>query len=305
LVVSGDITNRASAAEFEKAHELVSGIIGRFGLTAERCIIVPGNHDLDWNEPVYSTAKKRSIDPKTLKPGRFKEQGDLYEIRDDERYPQRFRSFSRYFYHPLLQEPYPLPSEQQCIPILCAELGVQFLAMNSAWEIDEYFQDRSGIHPGALSRGLAEADEQVKLARAKGTLAKGKAVTRIAVWHHPVTGNEKIKDDAFVGHLQKAGVRLCLHGHVHEDRADRIGYLHPTRRVHVAGAGSFGAPGSDRPESTPRLYNVVEVSRSSPSIRVHTRCLKKQSGAWEGWAVWPGSGPGEKRTYYEVDLTKA
>ncbi|HZF50476.1 MAG TPA: metallophosphoesterase, partial [Polyangiaceae bacterium] len=305
LVVSGDITNRASAVEFERARDLVSGIIDRFGLTAERCIIVPGNHDLDWNEPVYKTLKKRLVDPKALKPGSFKEQGDLYEIRDEDRYPSRFQSFSQYFYHPLRQEPYPLSSDQQCIPILSAELGVQFLAMNSAWEIDEYFPERSGIHPGALARGLAEADKQVRLAREAGSLGKDRSVLRIAVWHHPVTGNEKMAEDAFMGNLQKAGVQLCLHGHVHEDRADLIGYLHPTRRVHVVGAGSFGAPAHHRPESVPRLYNVVEVARSSPSIRVHTRCLKKQTGAWEGWAAWPGSRPGEKRTYYEVDIPRA
>jgi hypothetical protein len=111
-----------------------------------------------------------------------------------------------------------------------------------------------------------------------------------------------MEDDAFLGRLQKAGVRLCLHGHVHEDRADLVGYLHPTRSMHVMGAGSFGAPGNDRPESVPRLYNVLEVSRDLSRVRVHTRCLKRQTGAWEGWAVWPGPSAGERRTYYEVVL---
>lgn len=302
LVVSGDVTNRASPSEFEKARELISGIIKRFNLSAERCIIVPGNHDLDWNEPVYRTVKRRLCDRRELVEGRYKEQGDLYEIRDESLYPNRFRNFSNYLYHPLLQQPYPLVPEQQCVPILIPDMGLQFFALNSAWEIDEYWPERSGICPGALARGIAEADRQQKGAREEGRLAPDAAVLRIAVWHHPVTGNEKIQDDAFVGNLQRAGVRLCLHGHVHEDRADHVGYLHPTRSVHVAGAGSFGASMRERPEAIPRLYNVVELWRDHSRLRVHTRCLKKRTGAWEGWAVWPGAGPGERRTYYEVPL---
>jgi hypothetical protein len=93
-----------------------------------------------------------------------------------------------------------------------------------------------------------------------------------------------------------------LHGHVHEDRADVVGYTDPVRQVHVIGAGSFGAPTHDRPESVPRLYNLLEVARDHSRVRVHTRCLRREGGAWEGWAIWPGQQRGERRTWYEVPL---
>ncbi|MDZ4346999.1 MAG: hypothetical protein U1E51_31700, partial [Candidatus Binatia bacterium] len=115
---------------------------------------------------------------------------------------------------------------------------------------------------------------------------------------------DKIVDDAFVERLRQSEFRLCLHGHVHEERADLIGYLHPTRKVYVAGAGSFGAPTIERPESTPRLYNLLEIERDHSRIRVHTRCMRKSDGAWEGWAVWPGATSTEKRTYYEIHLPR-
>ena len=111
-------------------------------------------------------------------------------------------------------------------------------------------------------------------------MAQDAEVLRIAVWHHPVTGNEKISDDAFLEQLRQEHVKLCLHGHVHEDRADVIGYLHPRRAAYIAGAGSFGAPVNARPESTPRLYNLLEVWRDHSKIRVHTRSLRK-----DGWRV--------------------
>ncbi len=87
LVVSGDITNRATLAEFEKARELCSRIIAHFGLTSERCVLVPGNHDLDWNEVVYRTSKSRAADPRELVPAA--RAADAHEIRDKILYPNR------------------------------------------------------------------------------------------------------------------------------------------------------------------------------------------------------------------------
>jgi precorrin-6B methylase 2 len=164
------------------------------------------------------------------------------------------------FYHELIQLPYPFQPAEQCVPILFDDTRLQFLALNSAWEIDEYHRERASINQSALAAGLLEADEQVARARRDGRMAQDSEVLRIAVWHHPVTGNEKISDDAFLDQLRQEHVKLCLHGHVHEDRADVIGYLHPRRAVHIAGAGSFGAPVNARPESTPRLYNLLEGS---------------------------------------------
>jgi predicted phosphodiesterase len=303
LVISGDITQRATPGEFEKARELVSRLIEQFELTAERCILVPGNHDLDWNEEVYEWRKKRLVDASGLVPGRYRESGDGYLLRDEARYPKRFRNFSENFYHPLIQKPYPLGPEEQCIPHLFSESRLQFLAMNSAWEIDEYFQERSGISDKALSRGLTQADQDLRRARERGELTGDAKVLRLAVWHHPITGNEKIQSDAFMGRLHQADIRVCLHGHVHEERADLLNPLHSERRIHVMGTGSFGAPTHERPESVPRLFNLLEVQRDLQSLRVHTRCMRKQGGAWEGWAVWPGEKPSERRTYYDVPLT--
>jgi hypothetical protein len=139
-------------------------------------------------------------------------------------------------------------------------------------------------------------------ARATGQLAQDAHVLRLAVWHHPVTGNEKIVNDAFLDQLRQENFALCLHGHVHEDRADVVGYVHQ-RNLRIAGAGSFGAPAKDRPEATPRLYNVLEVWRDHSKIRIHTRSLRRDGGAWEGWAVWPDAANRHARlTYYDLPL---
>ena len=302
LVVSGDLTNFATPEEFEQARQFISGLIEQFHLSAERCIIVPGNHDLSWNEEVYIWKQKRLVKVNDLRQGSYLEQEKGFLVKDEERYPQRFKNFSEIFYHPLVMKEYPLKAEEQCIPYLFVDTGIQFLAMNSCWEIDELFPNRSSICDAALARGIIAADKQIDQAKQGNQLSSDGKILRIAVWHHPVTGNEKMQQDDFLDRLRQANYKLCLHGHIHEERTDVIGYLHPTRSIHVAGTGSFGAPTHARPESTPRLYNLLEIERDHSKIKVHTRCLRKNGGAWEGWAVWSGQKRTERRTYYEIQL---
>src|SRR5204863_3414150 len=132
-------------------------------------IIVPGNHDLSWNEQVYQWQHKRVVDVAKQAPGTFVPQGAGYLVRVEEAYPQRFLNFGK-FYHSLIQQPYPLKAEEQGLSFLFPDTRVQFLALNSAWEIDEFFQDRSGINDSALASGLLKADEQIKKAKDANTL---------------------------------------------------------------------------------------------------------------------------------------
>ncbi|MBV9926747.1 MAG: metallophosphoesterase [Acidobacteria bacterium] len=299
LIISGDLTNRAAPEEFEVARQFVSALIREFDLTAERCIVVPGNHDLSWEEEVYHWKPGRSVNVAGLLEEHYYPQGDGYLVRDERSYPNRFRNFSQYFYHPLVQKEYPLAFEEQCISYLFPQTGLQFIALNSSWHIDEWFRNRAGINLGALARGLVKAREEIERAVDSKVLDVDAPILRIGVWHHPVTGNDKIRDDAFMERLRRSAVRLCLHGHVHENRAEVVGYPHP-QKIHVIGAGSFGAEASQRPESTPRLYNVLEIARDHSSVKVHTRSMLKQGGAWEGWAVWPTQDPTRKSSYYII-----
>ena len=104
LVLSGDLTNRATPEEFDKVYQLISRLIERFDLSAERRIIVPGNHDLSWDEQVYEWKQKRLVDPHKLPVGSFVPEGNGYLARNDEQYHARFRNFDK-FYHSLVQQP--------------------------------------------------------------------------------------------------------------------------------------------------------------------------------------------------------
>jgi small GTP-binding protein len=301
LVVSGDSTHSAAAIEFERVYQFLSQLIQKTGLSAERCILVPGNHDLSWDESPYSWKPARQVDSARVPKGHLIKQGDGYLVRDPKRYPDRFQNF-RKFHHQFTQRAYAEQADRQYGVSLYEATGIQVLALNSAWEIDEQFPERSGIEPAALSNALTEADEQVSAARRDQRLAENADVLRIAVCHHPITGTGNIGDDAFVARLRKGAVRLYLHGHVHEDRTDVVRCTHP-RKLHVVGAGSFGAATRHRSESIPRLYNLLEVQSDHSRVRVYTRRIAKSGGRWEGWAVWPSDSDNSgKQSYYDVNL---
>jgi hypothetical protein len=301
LPVSPPFCTSTITEEFEKAYQLISRVIDAFKLNAARCVIVPGNHDVDWNEPVYEWRSNRQVDLNTLEEGTYVEQGKGVLIRNDELYPNRFKNFSDRFYMFLRQEEYPLKFEKQAIPFYFPESNIQLLALNSCWEIDEFFPERASIYGRALANGLLMADQQLERAQQNNGISKAD-ILRLAIWHHPVTGNDKIRDDAFLSRLSNANFKLCLHGHVHEERADLIGYTDPMSQMYVAGAGSFGAPATQRPENVPCLYNILEIANDRSHVKVHTRWLPKSSGAWDGWAMWSGSSPQNRLTYYTIRI---
>ena len=150
---------------------------------------------------------------------------------------------------------------------------------------------------------MIEADRQIEKAREEGRLQNGDHILKIVIWHHPITGNDKIKEDRFVERLRKKGFRLCLHGHIHEDREDIIGVF-DREKLWVAGTGSLGAPMSERPEAVPRLYNLLEIDRNLNLVRVYVRELETVTCTWKGRCKWPSTVPHHYQSYFEIPLAE-
>jgi hypothetical protein len=281
VVISGDMTHQGSPAGFQKASAFVSLLVEQFGLSIERFIFVPGNHDLQERDEVYDWR----LSVEECDRARAVKEGKLFGLPND-KYHQRFKEFSELFYHPLLQKPYPLEPSLQGVTYTFPETRLQFLTLNSCWEIDQFHRTRASIHPDALARLLAEADRQIHDST-RNTGLGPEDFLRIGVWHHPVADSVRgILNREFLENLQNHRVRVCLTGDVHEMRRDLIDYWH-ANRMHVLGSGSFGAKGPDLSEGSPRLYNLLEIDREFRSVRVHTRQQPKPNGVWKGWNEWP------------------
>ena len=281
LVVSGDFADKCNEKGFSVVGEFLSDLISELDLSAARCILVPGNHDCVQTPESFEVVFDSKGHERPIP------QGEIFLVPHKTEYEQRFRLFAD-CYRKLRLKDYPLAAPQQYVVDPFEDTKIQFLSLNSAWRIDKFGPKDSAIHGEALSKGLLKAKE--------GYLG-------IAVWHHAVTGNDKIEDTAFVERLSQKGFRLCLHGDVHEFRPDMVNPYDKRKRLHVAGGGSFAAQAKDRPESTPRMYNLLEIERDHSKIRVHTRKQRSANAAFSGFAFWPVPENQEyRRAYYDIQL---
>jgi 2-polyprenyl-3-methyl-5-hydroxy-6-metoxy-1,4-benzoquinol methylase/predicted phosphodiesterase len=297
IVISGDFTNEATEEEFNNAREFVSQLADEFKLSTDaNCILVPGNHDQSWGNKTikfYDVEDETTVDKSKLKNDNYYNEKDsrFYAIRIEDQYTHRFDNFSKYLYQPIMKSEYPLDFDNQNIIKVFESMGVLFLALNSSWEIDKYFQKRANIHDGALARGL----EKVRKITEEKIVP---SILKIALLHHPVTGDESIQNQNALELLKEAGFKLALHGHIHEEKDELLYYLH-SNSIHTIGAGSFGAPVNTLSQTIPRLYNLLEVSSNNHKVRVHTRSRHKD-GAWGPYSIRNGDKPGESKSYYDI-----
>ncbi|VFN05775.1 MAG: hypothetical protein BECKG1743D_GA0114223_107661, partial [Candidatus Kentron sp. G] len=219
-------------------------------------------------------------------------------------YPNRLKPFSDAFYHKVTaSQDYPLAPEEQGRAYFFEDTGIQFIALNTAWEIDQFHPRRSGVHPEALANALAAADRQVREAIEDRRVEEGGARLRIAVFHHAIGGPWAMQDLAFLENLQTAGVRLCLHGDVHEMRRQWIDYWDEERGLRVLGAGTFGARRDAITEGSARSYNLIEITPDLTSARVYVREQPKPDGAWRGWNRFPDPDGGRGEVpFFHVEL---
>nr|VFK30075.1 MAG: hypothetical protein BECKMB1821I_GA0114274_101335 [Candidatus Kentron sp. MB]VFK75039.1 MAG: hypothetical protein BECKMB1821H_GA0114242_101435 [Candidatus Kentron sp. MB] len=113
---------------------MVDALVKRFGLDSSRVVIVPGNHDLNWDrsEAAYPFMPKSKLPPELPEDRHIPagEAGAL--VRDDEKYRQRFAPFNEHFYrHVYPGEAYSLDEAEQFLWLERPEDRVLFLGLNS------------------------------------------------------------------------------------------------------------------------------------------------------------------------------
>lgn len=287
ICVSGDFTNCGCPKGLEKAHEFIRSLMKEFSLTEQHCILVPGNHDVVDFPGAWIKVDGADGQPVTIR---------------SEDYKLRFKPFSEELYEKLFKQAYPFDWIAQGMAIPFWETGLQFVALNSCWEVDQYDRNRAGVNDEAMSKALSQAGKQVRSARENGEIPADKPVLRIAVLHHAAEGAEQMRyAPQLLGNLQQNGVRLCLHGDVHELWRSQYRPWGQDPPLYIAGAGSFGALPGALPEATPRMYNLLEIKHNLKSARVHTRRQMTLRSRWEGLYEWPDPRGGDaKLPYYDI-----
>jgi DNA repair exonuclease SbcCD nuclease subunit len=118
LIISGDIANKSLPEEYEAAELFINHLIPDFGLRRQQIVIVPGNHDLNWElsddayQPVKRNKYQGSLDEKDIFEKNLLIDGNFVLVPDPSQYEQRFKYFSD-FYEKIIGKPYPQLYRQQ------------------------------------------------------------------------------------------------------------------------------------------------------------------------------------------------
>jgi tetratricopeptide (TPR) repeat protein len=283
LVISGDLTYRARAEEFDRVKAFLEEVCDGIGISRERVVLVPGNHDVDWLGSKQDMSR------------RF----DNYIGFLDSFYGQEL--FRRLY--PRLQwdlkvnskrtPAFELVSIVRCDPLI-------IIGMNSC--VYETDQDHYGFVGG---RQLEVVDELLAPHRDSASI-------RVAVFHHhlhpypepieerasgaPLLDMSTVRDAGLVErNLERLGFDIVLHGHKHKSqvRETRIRNRNErgVRRIPpliVCGAGSIGVDSRELEHNQSNQYAVLELKKTvraegASFLRIESRELSLEPDS--DWAT--------------------
>ena len=264
--------------QYAVAEEFLDELVRRFvDGDRSRLVMVPGNHDVDWNT-AYSALEPVRNDsvPGDLRSELHAEDSllrwdwktrSLYRIANLEFYERRLAAFWRFFDRFYEGVPGLMtvqnPADVRLFSLCDDRIGVA--AYNSCHGND-CFAFHGMIRQGSIARSDLDLNDSGKTHE-----------LRMAVWHHGIEGSPYHTDymdrDVVRGMIGR-GFRLGLHGHQHKAQATAQEIRLPDReRMAVVGAGSLCAGADDLPVGTHRQYNVLEIAEDFCSVRTHVRAM--------------------------------
>ena len=314
IIVSGDLVQGLPLdsqnypddlnAQYEEASKLLLSLSDAFlaGDTG-RLIIVPGNHDVDWNAartcfhreelPNHTVTDPRTLMAKPEMNYRWSwSDRQIYRLADIEGYQRRFAYFNETYIRlyrdvPLL---YPVDPKRPWNLFSLAGGDILVSAFNSC-VFNDCFSDLGHIRSEDL------ADCHLAMRRH----ANGQCLP-LAVWHHAVGGPPLASDyldRTTVKQMIDKGFRIGLHGHRHDSTVSPVDlFLSTKEKMAVLGAGSLSAMPQALPQGVNRRYNLIQLDLHHRTGRVHVREMN-QTNIWGPGQFFESGG----HSFVEFDWT--
>jgi hypothetical protein len=288
IVVSGDLIRGVTLktanyeAELVKqygvAEDFLDNLTKRFVAgDRSRVILIPGNHDIDWNTAFSSFQVVDPKDyPKNLAAALYHENSEfrwdwksltLYRIADRALYEERLAAFWTFFtrFYSGVKGLFKVSanSDVNLFQLCDGKIGVA--AFNSCHGND-CFAYHGLIRKEVVAQSHLELNDSGKIFD-----------LLVAVWHHSIQGppyrTDYMDADIIRGMIGR-GFRLGLYGHQHKAQvAPHQIWLPDRERMAVVSAGSLCAGHHELPTGTFRQYNILEIADTFRSVRVHVRTM--------------------------------
>lgn len=289
VVVSGDLVQGGTTDEIKEQYqaslEFLNNLTDYYlDKDKSRMIIVPGNHDVNWNVTKQAMSIVNLGRKKTEKQAykdlvKLSHSGDIsslyrwsweeqrvFMINDRCLYNTRFAAFRDFFndfYNGIYE--YPEDEDEQFHFFDLPRFGITFLGLNSCFNNDHL--NRSGtINPRCVANASSGIEKRVKT----GQLVVG-------VWHHHTIGlpfEDNYLDYSILDTLVGNGIQLALHGHQHYSAVAREHTdVYDSRRMVLLSTGSLYGGEHAMSYGVPRQYNVIVLSQNEDKIQLtlHSR----------------------------------
>ena len=310
-MVSGDLVEGLSLGsdaypegltlQYQEVAELLGTLSEEF-LDGDRSqiVIVPGNHDVDWNgvrgsfeitDPEPSVWLRSIEEVEAGYRWSWKDR-QAFRISNVDRYEDRFDHFNQMYkeFYRDVHLDYPVDPGRPWNLFNLDHGNIVVAAFNSC-VINDCFSDLGHIR----SKDLADCHLEMRRRAKPGCLP-------ISVWHHGVAGAQLQSD--YVGpevikQMIDKGFRIGLHGHQHDSTYVPVELFTSTKEtMAVIGAGSLCSGPKALPHGVNRRYNIIYVDQERRTGQVHVREMNQPT-------IW---GPGQLaesggKSYVDVSWT--
>jgi Predicted phosphohydrolases len=286
IVVSGDLIRGGKPEEitsqYKEARAFLDNLTTYFlNGDKSRIIIVPGNHDVDWNvtkglmRPIANDTEKERKDYKKQLDIFLREKAQklrwnwedqrLYSFDDEESYNTRFKSFSDFYNSFYEDREFSLEPSEQCALFDIPDLNICFVGFNSC-----YMNDNLNKVGQILPSCVTKAGVRLKEMKNKGRVL-------VAVWHHNASGRPMVNnylDNRILNPIIDMGVHIALHGHQHYSGVvEEYHNAFRSGKLLMYSTGSLYGATESLAYGAPRQYNILEMDKVGDKLKlvVHLR----------------------------------
>lgn len=283
IILSGDVIQGLTIGggnypadlekQYKEAKKFALDMVDTF-LEGDRSkfIMIPGNHDIDWNL-AYSSMEKVNLKSNEVLKALLTQDSlnrwdwkklELYKIKDLELYQRRLDYFSNFFqeFYEEFEIEYNFSPEFQYALYKISD-DIIIAGFNSC-HFNDCFNYSGNISREAISNCHMAIEKKYPNAK-----------LRIAVWHHDFHGPPLRTDymnRGIIELLLDKGFRLGLHGHQHKSESRPFHqFLQDEETMVIVCAGSLTAGAKELPTGFNRQYNMLEIDASLDKVRVHIR----------------------------------
>ena len=310
IVVSGDLVEGlpllsksypdSLAEQYQEAEDLLVSLAGEFlGGDHSRVVLVPGNHDVDWNgaRKAFETAEIPGQNPRWLvsdpESGYRWSWSDqqIYRMSSPQVYERRFDFFSTMYEHFYQDVPLAHPvNAKNPWNLFSLDAGNIVVAAFNSCVVNDCFSDLGHIR----SKDLADCHLAMR------SLARPDFLP-VGVWHHGVGGPPSASDyldPDTVRLMIDKGFRLALHGHRHDSSISPLDlHVSTQETMAVIGAGSLCAGENALPHGVNHRYNVIQVDTKEKTGEVHVREMNTP-GIWGPGQLFESGGTSHVNFYW-------